>query len=418
MNAQERKPTSLGFRMLNQLTDTASNLPDTTTSAEQHCQTTKNMDLLIIAGEPSGDMHAAKWVKELKSLQPNLAISAMGGDQLAAAGATLILNAKDLALVGFIEVIKEWRKIHAAFKTVKKIIREQRPKVVVLVDYPGFNLRMAKFAKQHGCHVIYYIAPQVWAWHKNRVHKIKRWVDVMAVIFPFEVDFFKRYHVSAQFVGHPLAAEPLCSLTTEEAKRQLNLNLEHPVIGLIPGSRRTEVQTILPPLLAAATKLHAQNPALQFVLPKASNIDTQWLNDQLAQCSAPITVTAEHRYITLQACDITLAASGTVTLELALLEIPMIIAYKTNPLTFWLGKQLVNLKHLGLPNIIAQQTIVPELLQENLTAENIVTEVNQLLSDPTRYALAKTNLAKIHQALQSDATKKSLTQLLLQTLQS
>ncbi len=381
-------------------------------------QVAKTTDLLIIAGEPSGDMHAAKVVNKLKLLQPNLVISAMGGEQLAAAGAKLIVDAKNLALVGLIEVIKEWRQIHHAFKVLKKMIRAEKPKVVVLVDYPGFNLRMAKFAKQQGCHVVYYISPQLWAWHQSRVHKIKRWVDVMAVIFPFEVDFFKRFNVTAQFVGHPLATEPLCSLSTVEAKTKLNLKLNQPVVGLIPGSRCSEAHAILPPLLAAAAQLYAKDPTLQFVLPKANNIDTEWLNEQLSQYAVPVKVTTEDRYVSMQACDIAVAASGTVTLELALLKVPMIVAYKTNAFTFWLAKRVVKLKQVGLPNIIAKQGIVPELLQNDLTADKVAAEVSKLLSNSMCYDLQKKRLSEIHQALKSDSTETSLTQLLLSALDS
>jgi lipid-A-disaccharide synthase len=391
--------------------------PLTITCADHSAKSsTQKLDILLIAGEPSGDMHAAKLVRELQSARPGLTISAMGGEELAATGTQIIVDNKELAVVGFIEVIKVWSKIRHAFKILKKTIREQRPKIVILVDYPGFNLRMAQFAKQQGCQVVYYIGPQVWAWHQSRVHKIKRCVDLMAVIFPFEVDFFQQFNIPTHFVGHPLATEPLCPFTPEQAKKRLNLQTQHPVIGLLPGSRNSEVRVILPALLAAATLLYRQNPELQFILPKASNIDAQWLKEQLALYPIPIKVTTGQRYTTMQACDIAVAASGTVTLELALLEKPMIITYKSNPITFWLGKKLVKLKSLGLPNIIAANNIVPELLQSELTAENITHHVNNLLANPSQYATQKNNLAKIHNLLRSDATKVSLSKLLLENL--
>lgn len=370
-------------------------------------------DLLIIAGEPSGDMHAAKLVHELLNSQPNLHISAMGGEQLAAAGAKIIVDCKELAVVGAIEVLKVWKQIRHAFQQMKKTILEQKPKIVILVDYPGFNLRMAKFAKQHNCQVIYYISPQVWAWNQRRAYKLKQWVDVMAVIFPFEVQFFEKFNVNAQFVGHPLAEKPLCALSPTDAKKQLNLSHENPVIALIPGSRQSEVHSLLPALLDAATLLYSKNSSLQFILPKANSIDSNWLNEQLATCSTPIKVTTENRYTTMQACDIAIAASGTVTLELALLEKPMIIIYRTNPITFWLGKKVIKLKFLGLPNIIAEKSIVPELLQSEMTAENIAKHTQELLSNSTLYEAQKNGLSQIHHHLKDDETKISLSNLIL-----
>jgi lipid-A-disaccharide synthase len=418
MNIPELKLNSPGIRMLNSATDSAAITENTTVrfDAKYSSGFPASTNILIIAGEPSGDMHSAKLVRELKLAQPNLMISAMGGEELAAAGANIIVDAKDLAVVGFVEVIKVVRQLKNAFTRLKKLILEQHPKIVILVDYPGFNFRMAKFAKQHGCHVIYYISPQVWAWHQSRVHKIKRWVDVMAVIFPFEVEFFQRFNICAKFVGHPLAAAPLCPFTPAEAKQELQLHPKHQVIGLVPGSRLSEVRAILPPLLAAAAELYQQNSQLQFVLPKASNIDADWLNQQLAKYPVPITVTTHNRYTTMQACDIAIAASGTVTLELALLEKPMIIAYKGNALSFWLAKRLVKLKHIGLPNIVAKHEIVPELLQSALSPANIVAQVNLLLSDPSYYSTQKQHLAAIHQQLKSPITEICLTALILEIL--
>ncbi len=373
-------------------------------------------DLLIIAGEPSGDMHATKLVQELRQSQPTLQITAMGGEQLAAAGANIIVDCKELAVVGAVEILKVWRQIRNAFQKIKSHILEDKPKTVILVDYPGFNIRMAKFAKQHDCRVIYYISPQVWAWNQRRVHKLKKWVDVMAVIFPFEVTFFKQFNIAAKFVGHPLAEKPLCPFSTEEAKQTLNLSLNNPVIALIPGSRNSEVLTLIPALLDAAKQLHSTHPSLQFVLPKANSIDSNWLNEQLATCPVPIKVTTEDRYTTMQAADIAIAASGTVTLELALLEKPMIIIYKTNPITFWLGKKVIKLKFLGLPNIIAEKSIVPELLQSEMTAENIAKHTQELLSNSALYTAQKNALSQIHYHLKDEESKTSLSNLIIKTI--
>ncbi len=377
---------------------------------------TDQLDILIITGEPSGDMHAARLVRELREREPGLRIGAMGGEQLAAAGAEIIVDHRGMAVMGFVEAFKIWRLIRRAFKQLKKAIRERRPRLVILVDYSGFNLPMAKFAKSQGCQVLYYIAPQVWAWRQGRVHKINRWVDTLAVIFPFEVEFYRGFNRLAHFVGHPLAKEPLCSLTPAQAKFQLDLAPAQPVIGLVPGSRMAEVKAILPTLLSAAAKLYAENPELQFVLPRASTIDTLWVEEQIAQHSLPIKVISTDRYTTLQACDIALAASGTVTLELALLEKPMVIVYKGNPLAFWLAKKWVKLDHAGLPNIIAKREIVPELLQHDFTIEKIYKHVQELLLNEKEYQRQKNELMKLQQTLNSVTPKCSLSELVIERL--
>lgn len=365
-------------------------------------------DILIVAGEPSGDMHGARLVRELKAKNPKLNISAMGGEQLTDAGANLIVDAKDLSVVGFVEVIKVLGKLRAAFKQLKTFIDRESPKLVILIDYPGFNLRLAKVAKQAGCKVLYYISPQVWAWHQSRVKKLKRWVDIMAVIFPFEVRFFQQFQVPAKFVGHPLASEPLSSLTTQEAKQQLGFNSDQTVIGLLPGSRKGEVDAILPTLLNTASKLYANNPHYQFVLPRASTIDKTTLENAIKACDAPILITDTNRYTTMQACDFTIATSGTVTLELALLEKPMIIVYKGNPLSFWLAKHLVKLDYIGLPNIVANRLIVPELLQNAASVENITATTEKLLHEANALTEMQNDLKNLHAQLKDDEQKVPL----------
>lgn len=326
-------------------------------------------------------MHGARLVRELKTEHPEYQISAMGSDQLAAAGAEILVDAKDLAVVGFVEVLKVLGKLRTAFITLRTYIQLHKPKLVILIDYPGFNLRMAKVAKQSGCTVLYYISPQVWAWHQSRVKKIKRWVDMMAVIFPFEVNFFQQFDIPAKFVGHPLASAPLTTFTTQAAKQQLGFAETTTVIGLIPGSRNSEVKAILATLLATAKQLQQTNPAIRFVLPRATNIDQGWLTTEIQSCEANILITETDRYTTMQACDFAIAMSGTVTLELALLEKPMIIVYKGNPISFWLAQKLVKIKHIGLPNIVANKLIVPELLQNEANANKISVTAQGLLND-------------------------------------
>ncbi len=365
-------------------------------------------DILIVAGEPSGDMHGARLVRELKIRHPELTISAMGGEQLTDAGATLIVDAKELSVVGFIEVLKVLGKLRKAFKLMQNFIHQNKPKLVILIDYPGFNIRLAKVAKQSGCKVLYYISPQVWAWHQSRVKKLKAWVDLMAVIFPFEVTFFQQFQMPAKFVGHPLALESLSSLTTEEAKQKLGIDSDKIVIGLLPGSRNGEVQAILSTLLSAASKLYQINPHYQFVLPRASTIDKLALDKAIESSNVPILVTETDRYTTMQACDFAIAMSGTVTLELALLEKPMIIVYKGNPLSFWLAKHLVKIAHVGLPNIVAGRLIVPELLQQAANADNIASTTQALLDDIDALAEMKIALQNLREQLKDDAQKTSL----------
>lgn len=357
----------------------------------------QQLNVMIIAGEASGDLHGSHLVREMQQLAPNLAIKGLGGTSMQAAGVELLHNINDISVCGFLEVIRYLPKLIKLFYAVKKRLLEEKPHLLILIDYPTFNLRLASIAKKHGIKVLYYISPQIWAWHTSRIVKIKHAVDRMAVIFPFEREFYKQHKVAATYVGHPLVdivkVPPTGSRSDPSGKS--------PVIGLLPGSRQNEIKYILPTLIQAANLLGRSNPAIKFILPLADTVSEAEINPCLAMATMPIQVIREHRYEAMSDCSAVIAASGTVTLELTLLGVPMVIIYKSSRLSFALAKRLVKIPHIGLCNIVAQREIVTELLQENANPENIATEVHRLLTDDNYRQVQQQALAGVANALRA-----------------
>lgn len=339
--------------------------------------------ILLSAGEASSDLHAANLVQKVKHINPNITFYGIGGDLMHKAGVNILVNVNDLSIIGFLEIITKFTQIRRAFRImVNKLLRD-KPDLLILVDYPGFNLRLAKVAKKLGIKVLYFISPKIWAWHQNRAKIIKKYVDTMAVIFPFEVDFYKQWQVPAIFVGNPLLKMVTTKLTPTAARRAFNLNPNSPVIGLFPGSRIRELKYLLPTMLATAELLACQNPNIEFLLPQAHSITDAELQKYLSANSKKIHVVKQRNYEVMQACDAIIAASGTVTLEIALMGIPLVITYKTSWLEYQIAKLLLKIPYIGLCNILANKEIAPEILQNDATAKNIAKEIQQILQDPT-----------------------------------
>jgi lipid-A-disaccharide synthase len=274
-----------------------------------------------------------------------------------------------------VEVLKRYREIKAIFNRVVTLLEQQRPDLLVLVDYPGFNLKLAKQAKKLGIPVLYYISPKVWAWRKGRVKTIRKVVDHMAVLFPFEVPIYEAAQVSVSCVGHPLVDAVVRRLSTEEAKKSLDIGEHKRVVGLFPGSRRSEVSVLLPLMIKAAEKLVAKHTDIEIVLPLAPGLDASVLNPILADTRLPIKVISKDFYDLTSACDVIVAASGTVTLEVALLGVPHFIIYRVSPVTYKILKRLVKIPYVGLCNIVTGKNLVTELLQDDVTVEHIEQEL-------------------------------------------
>ncbi len=343
--------------------------------------------VMIIAGEASGDLHGAKLVKAMQAARPELDFCGMGGQELIAAGVNVLFDAKKIAVVGLAEVFSHLPDILAARKILRSTLKKERPELLILIDFPDFNLMLAKFAKKLGIPVFYYISPQVWAWRPGRVKTIAQRVDRIGVILPFEEDFFRKHGLTADYVGHPLLDSVKSTKSRVEFCKDQNIDEESLCIGLLPGSRKKEIASLLPILLKTAQRLQKQKQQnMVFLLPVASTIsETEIRENGLDEFSAglDIRIILDNRYDMMAACDAAVVVSGTVTLELALLDTPMVVIYKVSQSTYRIGKLLINkdLVHFSLVNLIGGKEIVPELFQEEVSPERIETELSAILFD-------------------------------------
>ena len=340
------------------------------------------MKYYIIAGEASGDLHGSNLIKEIKLLDNAASSRCWGGDKMEAAGATLVKHYRDLAFMGFVEVLKNLKTIFNNLDFCKKDILTYKPDALILIDYPGFNLRIAKWAKQQGLRVIYYISPQVWAWKENRVNTIKRDVDKMLVILPFEKDFYKKWDFEVEYVGHPLV-DVISNFYSDE-KLFANKN----VIALLPGSRKQEILKKLPIMLEASRNF----PTYHFVIAKAPGIEESFYNDLLAPYSN-VSYVVNKTYRLLSESKAALVTSGTATLETALFGVPEIVCYKGNNISYQIAKRLVKIKYICLVNLIMDKEVVKELIQGELTVDNITKELNEILSNPVKQQQLKNDYA-------------------------
>lgn len=337
--------------------------------------------VFIIAGEASGDLHASHLARELLNIDSSLVLKGMGGENMRRAGVDILIDASELAVVGLFEVLANYRTIKRALESIKKTISDNPPDLLVLVDYQEFNQRLAAYAKSIGVKVLFYIGPQVWAWRPKRVYKMAKIVDQMAVIFPFEVDLYKEAKVPVEFTGHPLVEEVVADKNPEQARKTLELE-ELTTIGLFPGSRRGEIKRVLPIQLKTAKKLLKANPDLQFVLPLAESLSEDVLDPFIEDIvDLRIAVINGKPYDVMQACDAIITASGTATLEIALMGIPMAIVYKISWLSYFILKFIVSIKWIGLVNIVADKYIVQEFLQGKARPGKIAREIQRILSD-------------------------------------
>jgi len=341
--------------------------------------------IMIVTGEASGDMHGANLVRSMLAIAPDLEFFGMGGKELKDAGVEQLYDAAKLSVVGLTEVFSHLGDILAARRLLIKRMRESRPALLILIDFPDFNLMLAKKAKKLGVPVFYYISPQVWAWRQGRVKKIGRLADRIAVIIPFEKDFYRSRGIEVDFVGHPLMDTVATTMDSEQFRESLSIKPGKTIVGLLPGSRIKEIISLLPDFLAAAKHLSdATENDYVFVVPKASTVSHQLLEENgisTFRDLLDIRVIDRNRYDLMASCDAVVAASGTVTLELAILGVPTVAAYRLSPRTFRLARLLVKLQWFSLVNLIADRTVIPELLQDEITPENIAHELSLILKD-------------------------------------
>ena len=347
------------------------------------------MKYYIIAGEASGDLHGSNLIKELQQLDAGADIRCWGGDKMQATGATLVKHYKELAFMGFMEVVKNLPAILKNFKFCKTDITAYHPDVIIFIDYPGFNLRMAEWAKEHNYPTVFYISPQVWAWKESRVKNIKRYIDKMIVILPFEKEFYKKWNYEVEYVGHPLV-----NVIEKFRKDNPVIQIVPNTIALLPGSRKQEIKAKLPVMLKASENF----PDHLFVIAKAPSIEDEYY-ESFIEDHTNVKLVTNGTYPLLMKSVAALVTSGTATLETALFEVPEIVCYKAGNISYQIAKRLVKLRFICLVNLIMNKEVVKELIQHDLTAEKITSELKKVLFDPQKRDQLKTDYLQLKQLL-------------------
>ncbi len=361
------------------------------------------IQLMIVAGEASGDKHGAKLVAALGKLRPELdwEFFGAGGDEMRAAGVETLVDAREMAIMGALEVAAALPRFWRAFRLLRAAARARHPRLVVLIDWPEFNLRLARRLKRDRHRVVYYISPQIWAWRSYRIHAIKRDVERMLVILPFEYDYYARAGVQVDYVGHPLLDSIQVTASRDEFCAQYELNPACPIVALLPGSRSQELRYILPPMLEAARLLNHSHPQLQFVLTLAPTLTRLQAEAAIsaAEPAANLRLLVNETYNALAAAQLAVVASGTATLEAAIIGTPLVIVYRASSLNWLLFRPLINLPFIGMPNLIAGREIAPELLQNDLTGMRLAALLAEMLEDEARLAQQRIELAEVRRRL-------------------
>ena len=363
--------------------------------------------IFIIAGEASGDHHAADLVKEIKALKPDAEFIGIGGDEMQKEGVTLLYHISQLAILGITEVLKHLPFIRKVMKTVKAELKKDVD-AIILVDYPGFNLRVAGIAKGLGVPVIYYISPQLWAWGEKRVEKIRRFVDLLLVIFKFEETFYQKHGISAHFVGHPLVDQINIQKSETQFREENKLPPAKPILGLLPGSRAMEVRNLLPVMIKSALTLQTKYDCVP-VIGRASQLPLS-LYEELLPGNADIHIVSSQTHYLMRYSHAALVASGTATLECGYLQTPMAVLYSVSPLTYWLGRMLVKIDNIALANIVCGKQVVPEFIQKEITVDNINAALGRYFGDAAYYSSVKENLGQIKSALGERGASKRAAQ--------
>lgn len=367
--------------------------------------------VMMIAGEVSGDAHGAGVVRELKRRQPAIEIFGIGGEKMKQEGMTLTYHVRELSFMGFIEVAKHLPLIRSVERVLEQLLILKKPDVVVLIDYPGFNLRFARKVKEHGIKVVYYISPQVWAWKKGRVKKMRSIVDKMLVVFPFEVDIYRKEGIDVTFVGHPLLEELDVEFSRNQFCKRFGINPSKKILALIPGSRRQEIQSLFS-VMARSAQVLQQNEDLEVVVGVAPELQQELFDIHMPPNSSMHFVrNATHEV--MKYSELAIVTSGTATLETACFETPMIVVYRTSWVTYWIARALVRVKNIGLVNIVAGKTIVPELIQHNATVQKIVEVATGLIRNASVREKMKADLSVVRGLLGSTGASANVADAIL-----
>lgn len=354
--------------------------------------------ILISAGEASGDIHAAAVTAAIKKLEPNAEVFGMGGDALRNAGGEVLFDIKEHGVMGFAEIIFKLPALFRLRNNFVKVMEERKPDCLVVVDYPGFNMKIAKIAHEKGIPVVSYISPSAWAWHKSRAKKVAQIVDKVAAIFPFEYDVYHEAGADTVFVGHPLLDIVKPSMPHKEAEAFAGKREGRKLVLLMPGSRLMEIEKMLPTLLLAAKVLQQRMPEVDFTMPRAGTIPLELLESKIKEAGIEVKITEGNNYDLFSVADLALATSGTVTLEAALCGLGSVIVYRTSAINAFIARRVINIPNIGLPNIVAGKQVLPELLQEDFTPEKVAQAAVDLLQ-PERNAQMKRDLEYVRERL-------------------
>ena len=374
---------------------------------------------MIVTGEASGDLHGAKLIKATRDMCGDVDFFGVGGPRMSTEGCDILIPGEELAVMGLVEVFGHFPVIWKAFQRLKRILKsDQRPDALVLIDFPEFNLRLAKQAQRAGVPVLYYVSPQVWAWRRGRVKKIARVVDRLAAIFPFEPELYQGEDIQVEYVGHPLLDEVDNALERTELLKRLKIESGTKVVGLFPGSRQSELKYMLETLVAATQLIHERRPDIRFLVPIAAGLPPEEIRLRFPK-ELPIEFVSSEEltiYETARACDAILTVSGTVTLQVALTGTPMAIFYKLSPLSYAIGKHLVRVDHIGLANIVAGKGVVREFIQDAATPENLADEALKLIDDETYATAMSEEFVAVQHRLGQPGCSRRVAQMLLNML--
>ncbi len=373
----------------------------TANDSQRETASEKAPRICIVAGESSGDNHASKLISELKKIYPRASVFGMGGSHLRAAGVeTLVDSESHASLMGFTELLGSIGNIVSSFNKIVKECKKRDPDLVIFVDYPDFNLRLAKKLKKKGRKILYFITPQVWAWRTGRVNQIKKYCDAVAPIFPFEELFFQQRGIRAEYVGHPFLDNPFPLKNREVFFGEIGADLNRPAIAILPGSRNSEIELLLPPMVGAWQLLKQSRPGIQAVVPLAPGLSISNARALFPEDTEDLFVVEGKAREVLVNCDVGVVASGTATVEAALSETPFVVVYKLSKLSYKIARLLVKgVSHFAMPNLIAGKKVVPELLQEEVTSQNIASELERFLGDPAYSERSRQGLQKIRERL-------------------
>ncbi|GMT42058.1 MAG: lipid-A-disaccharide synthase [bacterium] len=370
------------------------------------------MRFLIVAGEESGEIYGARLMREIKTQKPGAEFCGIGGDRMAAEGLKVIRHCREMESIGVVSLLKNFSLFITALNEIRKLVREKRCDAVVLIDYPDFNLRVARAAYESGVPVFYYVCPQFWAWRQYRIRSVRKWVDTMLVALPFEEDFYKERGANARFIGHPMLDEMEIPQDREKLKNDFLTTGQKTLIGLLPGSRAGEVNAILERLVKTADIINREKPDAGFVIPAAPHIETQQIAEVIRGRSyMKVIKGGSHRLMT--ACDLLITKSGTSTLEGAIAGTPMVIVYNASFFSYWLAKPLVNVKYAGLPNIIAGREIAREFFQYDFTPLRVAKAALEILDSPTAMERARAAMNEVRAKLGEKGAAKRAAEIIL-----